>query len=761
MTQLTIQQAFDLAMQHHQAGRLQQAEQIYRQILAQQPDHAGVLHGLGVIAHQVGQQDIAVNLFRQAINLMPGWPEAHYHLGKAMKAKGCLDEAIAAYRQAVMLKPNFAEAHNNLGNALTDKGELDQAIAACRQAIALKPNFPEACNNLGNALKEKGEIDQAIAACRQAIALKPNFPEAHNNLGNALHAKGELDQAIAACRQAIALKPNFPEAHNNLGNALKEKGELGQAIAVFRQAIILKPNYAEAYSNLGVILRDTGRLDEAIAAFRQAITLKSDFSEAHNNLGVALNNKGQLDPAIAEYRQALALKPNYAGAYNNLGNALKDKGQLDEAIAAYRQAIAIQANYADAHSNLVLCLHYHPGFDAPAIAQELHRWNQEHAAPLKRHIQPHTHDHNPDRRLRIGYISPDFLGHPVGRFLLPLLANHDRQRHELFAYAQVPVPDAMTQRLRACTHSWCNVVGLSDAQVSDIIRRDQIDILVDLTLHAAHNRLGVFARKPAPVQITYLAYAGSSGLQAMDYRLSDPYLDPPHMDESVYSEQTLHLPESYWCYQSIIDLPPQPAPVLEQGFITFGCLNDFCKVNQPLLNLWAKLLLAVPRSRLLLHTHEGSHRQHVLEYLQQVGIDPRRVSFAGKVPLTAYFELYQSIDIALDTQPFGGGTTTCDALWMGVPVVSLLGKTAVGRAGLSILSNVALPELVAKTPEEYVQIAVNLANDLPRLQQLRSTLRQRMKQSPLMDAPRFARNIEAAYRQMWRKWCATPPVVSG
>jgi predicted O-linked N-acetylglucosamine transferase (SPINDLY family) len=343
----------------------------------------------------------------------------------------------------------------------------------------------------------------------------------------------------------------------------------------------------------------------------------------------------------------------------------------------------------------------------------------------------------------------------VARFLLPLLANHDHQAVEVFAYAQVPVPDEMTQRLRSQTDAWRSLVGLSDDQAAELIRQDRIDILVDLAMHTSGNRLLVFARKPAPVQVTYLAYAGSSGLNTMDYRLSDPYLDPPGGDESAYIEQTIRLPDTYWCYRPVVDLPLQPPPSVEKGFVTFGCLNNFCKMNEALLGLWAQALRAVPHSRLLLHAHEGSHRQRVLEYLQREGIERSRVNFAGKMPTEAYFGLYQSIDIALDTYPYGGGTTTCDALWMGVPVVSLAGKTAVSRAGLSILSNIGLPELVASTSEQYVSVAVELANDLRRLQESRSTLRQRMEVSPLMDATNFARGIETAYRRMWRAWCAS------
>ena len=688
MAQRTIEQALQIAIQHHHAGQLAQAEQLYRQILVQQPNHADALHYMGVIARQAGRGDLAVDLIRQA--------------------------------------------------------------------IAIKPNDPEARYNLGNALQDTGQLDDAIAAFRQAIALQPNYAEAHGNLSNALRNKGQLDEAIVTARQAIALKPNYPEAHNNLGVALKDKGQLDEAIVAFHQAIALKSDYAEAHSNLGVGLKARGQLDEAIVAFRRAIALRPNYARAHSNLGMGLKDRGQLDEAMIACRQAIALEPRLPEAHSNLGNVLKDRGQLDEAMAAYRQAMARKPNYPEAHSNLICTLHYHPACDARTIVEEHRRWNRQYAAALKETIVPHMNDRDPGRRLRIGYVSPDFREHPVGRFLLPLLAHHDRNCVEVFAYAQVAVPDAMTQRMRACTDGWRSIVGLSDARVADLIRQDRIDILVDLAMHTAGNRLPVFARKPAPIQVTYLAYCSSTGLETIDYRLSDPYLDPPGMDESVYSEQTIRLPESYWCYQPGVDAPDVgPLPALRQGHITFGCLNNFCKVSEPVLAAWAKLLRAVPNSQLLLHAYEGDHRRRVQERLAREGIEAKRVRFAGKAPLLDYFRLYHGIDIALDTFPYGGGTTTCDALWMGVPVVSLVGKTAVGRGGLSILSNVGLPELVVRSEEEYARIASALADDLPRLSDLRSALRQRMEHSPLMDAPRFARNIETAYRGMWRKWCAT------
>ena len=757
MSQLTIPQAFDLAVAHHQAGRLQPAEQLYRQILAQQPRHADALHLLGVIAHQVGRDDVAVDLIRRAIALNPNFPGAYNNLALALKAQGALPDAIAACRQAIALNPTFADAYNNLGNALGDHGDLAQAIAALRQAVALNPTYAVAHNNLGTVLRENAQLADAVAAFRQAIALTPNYPEAYSNLAAALRDQGQLDDAIAASRQAIAQNPNFPEAHSNLGNALRDQGQLDQAVAAFRRAIALNPKYAEAYSNLVAVLAELGRIDEALAACRQAIALKPDYPEAHYNLGNALRDQGEQDQAIAAYRQAIALRPTYADAYNNLGNALKDNGSLREASAAYRQAAQLNPDFAGAHSNLILSLHYDPDQNPAALAHEHRQWQLQHAEPLRALIAPHANDRSPTRRLRIGYVSPDLRTHPVGRFLLPLLAHHDQTQFEIFAYAQVPVPDEMTQQLRAHTAGWRSTVGLSDAAVADLVRKDGIDILVDLAMHSAHHRLLVFARKPAPVQVTYLAYCSTTGLDTIDYRLTDPYLDPPGMDESIYTEKTIRLPQTYWCYQpSAAAEAVGPLPALARGHLTFGCLNNFCKVSAPALAAWTDLLRAVPNSHLLLHAYPGAHRQRLLDQFAIAGIAPTRLTFAGRVPPEEYFRHYHHIDIALDTFPFAGGTTTCDALYMGVPVITLVGPTAVGRAGLSILSNLGTPELIAHSPDEYIHLATTLAADLPRLTHLRATLRERMQLSPLMDAPRFAHHIEAAYRQMWQTWCAHP-----
>ncbi|MGA3065283.1 MAG: tetratricopeptide repeat protein [Tepidisphaeraceae bacterium] len=653
MTQLTHEQAFDLAVRHHQAGRLQEAEEIYRRILAEQPKHCGALHYLGVVSHQKGQFDVAVDLIRQAL----------------------------------VQSPDDAEILGNLGNALRSNGQLDEAIAALCQAIIIRPRFAEAHFNLGIALREKGRLDEAIAAFRQTTALKPTSAEAYYMLGTALRRNGQFDEAIAAYRQAISLQPNFSEVYIHLGSTLKE-------------------------------------------------------------------NKGQLDEPIAAFLRAIATRPNFPEAYVHLGNTLKDLGCLDEAIAAYRRAGQLNPDYAEAFSNLFLALYYHPAYDAQLIAQELRAWNELHAEPLRKFIQPHSNDRNPDRPLRIGYVSPDFRNHPVGRNLVPLFQHHDRRLFQITAYAQVQRPDKLTELFQENSDAWRDILRLSDEEVARQIREDRIDILVDLALHTAGNRLHVFARKPAPVQVSYLGYCGSTELSTMDYRLSDPYFDPPSVDGTCYSEKTFRLPRSYWCYMPGVDLAlaPGPSPALKNGYVTFGCQNNYCKISSPVWSAWMAILRALPTSKLIVNVGHDSRRDASRKLLASAGIDPDRLIFSESFG-EDYFLRYHQIDIALDPFPFGGGTTTCDALWMGVPVVTLSGQTAVGRAGRSILSNLGLPELVAQTAEQYVQIAIDLAGDLKRMDGLRSGMRARMLASALMDGKGFTRDMESAYRQMWRTWC--------
>jgi len=784
----TVAETLTLALRSHQAGDLRRAEQLYRQILQADPQHIEALHLLGLLAHQVGRSDLAVGYFDQALRLRPNWPEAHNHRGLALRAQGRLAEAVASYQQAVRCLPNYAEAHGNLGNALKALGQAADAAASYRQALRLKPDYAEVHCNLGVVLSEQGKLDEAVAGFRQALHFKPNLAQAHNNLGNALRAQGQLEEAVASYRQALRylpdhaetynnlgkallelgrleeavasyqqalrFQPDNAEAHNNLGIALKNQGSFEEAVANFRQALRIKANYPEAHDNLGNSLQKQGKLDEAVASHQQALHLKPNFPEAHSNLGNALQEQGKLEEAAASFQQALHLKPDYAEAHNNLGNIRKDQGQLDEALDHYRQAMQLKPENSALHSNLVYSLLFHPRFDSRSLQEELRRWEKQHADPSA--IQGRSFHNHPslERRLRIGYVSPDFRDHVVAHNVWPLLRNHDLDQFEITLYANLTCADAMTEQLRKCAQGWCGIAGWADDRVAEKIREDGIDILVDLTLHMAGNRLLVFACKPAPVQVTFAGYPGSTGLRAIDYRLTDPYLDPPGLNDDWYAEKSYRLPHSFWCYDPRTDEPAVgPLPALARGFVTFGCLNNFCKVNDRVLELWGRVLRAVEGSRLLLLAKQGSHRQRTRDFFEKQDIAAERIEFLSPKPRPEYLGSYHQLDIGLDTYPYNGHTTSLDSFWMGVPVITLVGPTVVGRAGLSQLTNLGLEELAAQTPKDFVDLAVKLADDLPRLQALRSVLRERMRKSPLMDATGFARGIEQAYRGMWRKWC--------
>lgn len=750
---MTVEQGYALAVQMQHAGRLGEAEGLCRQILAADPRHLPSIQLLAFLSFRAGRSDEAIALLKQAIAIDPSQIDPYINLGVIHSSLRQFDAAISAYQQAIALRPDIAPLHFNLANALKQQNQFDAAITEYRAAIKLQPDFVQAQANMGNTLRELGRLDEAMTVVKQLCESQPTLPNVHNDLGNVLREMKQIDAAIASYERALSLDPNYADAACNLANALKSKGESERAINAYRRALKLTPNDADTHLNLGSALMDAGQFNEAIAEFQHAISLRPYFPEAFLNLATALHGAGRIDEALTACRQAIAIAPS-APALANLAKLMTETGDVEQAIGLLKQSISLKDDPVIS-GNLLYTLHL--SIDDPRKLLGAHRdWAHRHADPLTPSQPTYPNAPDPDRRLRIGYVSSDFRNHSVGRFMLPLLANHDREQVEIFCYSGVTTPDAMTDRLRCFGDTWRTTVGIPDDELSRLIRDDGTDILVDLSLFTAGTRITAFASKPAPVQVTYLAYCSTSGMAAMDYRLTDPYLDPRASErDALYSENSYRLPCAYWCYQAPEEAPEVgPLPAENNRFITFGCLNNFAKVTRAMIECWGKLLLAVNDSRLLLHSFEGSHRERVRKQLSQLGVDPSRVDFVARLPMKEYFEQYNKIDIALDTFPFAGGTTTCDALWMGVPVVSRAGQTAVSRAGLSILSNLGMPEWVADAPEQYISIASGLARDIPRLSELRQTLRQRMLGSPLMDAAAFTRDVESAFRQMWRQWCA-------
>jgi protein O-GlcNAc transferase len=513
------------------------------------------------------------------------------------------------------------------------------------------------------------------------------------------------------------------------------------------------PNDARAAYQAGVDAFGARRLEAARDLFLRAVQINPRFGEALSNLGGTLYELGRYDEALEAFQRAVSVNPRLHPTLLNLANLLSDGGRAREAVRCFRRAIALAPDPVQ-HSDLVLKMNYAPDTSARALLKEARCWDRAYAAPLARLIAPHQNDRSPERRLRIGYVSPSFADCVESFFLTPVLEHHDHNQFEIFCYSNVARPDDVTARLRRSADGWRDITAMTDAEAAARIREDRVDLLVDLTMHAGRNRLLLFARKPAPVQVCWLAYPGTSGLSTIDYRLSDPHLDPLGSDTSVYSERTIHLPESFWCYDPLTSEPQVgPPPARSNGHVTFGCLNNFAKVNEDVLALWARVLRAVPSSKLLLQVPEG-WRPWALAKLKSYGdVESGRVEFVSRGPRDQYFRTFGSIDVCLDPFPWCGGATSLDSLWCGVPFVTLVGRTAVGRGGLSIAMNLGLPQLVARTHDEYVAIAAALAGDIDRLSELRAGLRARLEASPLMNAPKFAHNLEAAYRDVWRRWC--------
>jgi predicted O-linked N-acetylglucosamine transferase (SPINDLY family) len=599
-----------------------------------------------------------------------------------------------------------------------------------------------------------GRLADAEAVYRQVLALGGDDAGVLSNLGIVLQGSGRLDEAIAAYRRAITLRGDHGAAWSNLGSALSALGRLDEAITALDRALAIDPGHAQAHANRGVALHASGRLEEAIAALRRAIALAPRDAVAHTNLGRALHDAGQPDEAEDVLLRAVAIDPGQGHAHNNLGSVQKDQGRVDLALESFGRALECDPGHVAAASNRLFALHLHPDHDAASIATECRRWASRFAAPLAAEIRPHANDRTPGRRLRVGFVSPDLRSHPVGRLLLPLFLHRDRRGFELIAYSDVRAGDAVTREFQALADEWRPIAGRSDAEVAALVRADRIDVLVDLAQHTAANRLLVFARRPAPVQVSMLGMPTTTGLATIDYRLTDRYLDPPGLDETVYTERSIRLAHGFWCYPP---LPGAPAvgelPALSSGTITFGCLNQSAKLSRPVLEFWIKLLGSLSGSRLLLQASSARQRAAILALFAAGGIAPERAVFVPRVPLVRYLEWYHEIDIGLDPFPYGGGTTTMDALWMGVPVVTLTGRTAVGRGGESILQNLAMPELVARTPEEYAEIARELAVDHGRLAALRRSLRTRMEASPLVDTRQYTAEVEGVLRGVWEAWC--------
>ncbi|MDP2794976.1 MAG: tetratricopeptide repeat protein [Sulfurisoma sp.] len=683
-------------------------------------------HQDALAAWQSNDPATAAERLRAAIALDPGVAAYHANLGVMLKSLGWLDERIACYRQAIALAPNEATYHANLAAALNQAGRHAEGELAGCEATRLDPRRPESWFNLGSSLAGQEQWEAAARAYDQAATLRPDWPDAPRAAGDAWRAAG--DWALAAQR--------FHAAWQHLPAQASHADRAGLLQA------------------LGQALERCYRHADAEACYRQALELTPDRAALLTDLGNALKAQGRLDEALIRYRRVLELEPESAGGHCNPGTVAQAQGDYDTAIDCYRRALSLDPGLVPVWGNLGNCLTYSPRHGPAEVLAAFREFDARVARPLIDR-RPHANERAPDRRLRVGYVSPDFRRHAVAYFALPLLENHT-QAVEVFCYYNHRQQDEWTARFKAASQHWRDCANLTDEALAARIRADGIDILVDLAGHTENNRLLVFARKPAPVQVTWMGYVTTTGMGAMDWRVTHTAADPAGSEDD-YSERLWRLPGAMWCYRPLSDMPTvSPAPTFRNGHVTFGSFNRYSKNSSMVLEAWAQILGRVPDSRLLICVPEGQVRQGMARFFAERDIAPQRIQAFAKVDHPTFWALHGEVDIALDPFPFGGGTTTCETLWLGVPVVTCTGKTGgdfaprfASRMGYAFLNNIGVPELAVESVADYIETAVALASDRNRLAELRQSLRSRMAAAPLTDEGRFAREMEAAYRGMW------------
>ncbi|GLT62711.1 hypothetical protein SLA2020_353270 [Shorea laevis] len=761
-----------ICLQMQNMGRL--AFESFAEAIKLDPQNACALTHCGILYKDEGRLVEAAESYQKALRADPSYKPAAEclaivltDLGTSLKLAGNTQEGIQKYYEALKIDPHYAPAYYNLGVVYSEMMQYDMALTCYEKAALERPMYAEAYCNMGVIYKNRGDLESAIACYERCLAVSPNFEIAKNNmaialtdLGTKVKLEGDIHQGVEYYKKALYYNWHYADAMYNLGVAYGEMLKFDMAIVFYELAFHFNPHCAEACNNLGVIYKDRDNLDKAVECYQLALSIKPNFSQSLNNLGVVYTVQGKMDAAASMIEKAILANPTYAEAYNNLGVLYRDAGNITNAIAAYEQCLKIDPDSRNAGQNRLLAMNYINEGDDDKLFEAHRDWGRRF---MRLYPQYTSWDNSkdPERPIVIGYVSPDYFTHSVSYFIEAPLVYHNYTKYKVVVYSAVVKADAKTGRFRDKVIKkgglWRDIYGIDEKKVASMIREDKVDILVELTGHTANNKLGTMACRPAPVQVTWIGYPNTTGLPTIDYRITDSLADPPDTKQK-HVEELIRLPKCFLCYTPSPEAGPVcPTPALSNGFITFGSFNNLAKITPKVLQVWARILCAVPNSRLVVKCKPfccDSVRQKFLTTLEQLGLESLRVDLLPLILLNHdHMQAYSLMDISLDTFPYAGTTTTCESLYMGVPCVTMEGSVHAHNVGVSLLSNVGLEHLIAKNEDEYVRLAIELASDVTALSNLRMRLRDLMANSPLCDGQNFTVGLEAIYRKMWHSYC--------
>ena len=781
-----VEAYYSLGLTFQDLGQLEDTVKSYKQVLTIKPDFAGMHNNLGNVYRELGELDAAVKSYKKAIVIKPDYAEAYFNQGITFQALDQLDSAVKSYKNAITIKPDYFEALNNLGVALNNLGDIDEASNCYKSAIDIKPDYAEALNNLGIVLKELDKSDSAADCYKKAIAIKPDFAEAYNNLGIVLLDLNQLNQAAKSFEQAIALKSDYAEALNNLGIVLKELGKSDGAIDCYKKAIAIKPDYIEAHNNLGITLMDLGELEASAKCYANALDIRPNYTYALNNLGVVFNRLGRLDEANNCYELALNFNARYAEAYSNRGNLMTDFGRYEEALEDYQKAFKLQPDIDYMLGNILntkmyVCIWDDLSEQIDELLQKINNGDkvigpfaaltitddpdlQKKVAEIYanekfpiRNVLPKIEHYPKHKKIRIGYFSADFREHPVSTLTAELYEIHDRRYFEVYAFSYGPdTKDEMNLRIKAGVDHFYDVRMMSHKEVVFLSRSLEIDIAIDLGGFTQHSRAEVLSMSVAPIQVSYLGYSGTMGSEFMDYIIADNIIIPEE-NRQFYSEKITYLPDSFMVNDTKIKVSKRnftrkEAGLPSDGFV-FCCFNNHYKITPIVFKSWMRILSQVDGSVLWLTKANKTIVENLKKEAEYNGIDEERLIFAPRLEfIEEHLNRIKHADLFIDTLPYNAHTTSSDALRMGLPVLTCLGKSFASRVAASLLNAVGLPELITTSQKEYEALAIELAINPKQLKAIKDKLAKNLPTAPLYDTPLFTRHLESAYKIMYERY---------